>query len=71
MIIKSALLRKESRAAHYRDDYKKTLPKWKKNIYCVNDLEAGFKLKTKPVPPVPKGIKKLMTKKKIDTKLLE
>ncbi len=34
-VIKSALIRTESRAAHYRTDFKKTNDKqWKANIYC-------------------------------------
>lgn len=32
MILESALLRKESRAAHYRSDYKSTKKAWEKNI---------------------------------------
>ncbi|MCH7902370.1 FAD-binding protein [archaeon] len=59
MIIKSAIFRKESRAAHYRSDYKKTNPKWKKNIICT--IKKGkVKLSTRTVPKPPKKIQKLV-----------
>ena len=71
MIIKSALLREESRAAHYRSDYKQTKTNWKKNILCV-PTKKGFKLQTKPVKKIPKEIQKQMNKKrKLSAKLLE
>lgn len=71
MIIKSAMMRKESRAAHYRSDHKKISSKWKKNILCVN-TGTGFKLKTKKVSKIPEEIKKYVGKKrKISKKLLE
>jgi len=71
MIIKCALFRKESRAAHYRSDFKKTDPKWRKNLICV-PIKKGFKIKTKKIAPIPKEIQRfLIMKFKKSTKLLE
>ena len=71
MIIKAALFRKESRAAHYREDYKKTDPKWKKNIICI-PTKKGFKLKTRNIASIPKEIQQYFNKKtKTSTQLSE
>jgi len=68
MILLSALYRKESRAAHYRSDYRKTLSKWKKNIICESG-KRGIRISTKPVPKIPKEIAKFLTKRKfVETK---
>src|SRR6187200_2184603 len=41
-IIRSALMREESRGAHYRSDFPKINDeKWKVNIYCRNEGERG------------------------------
>jgi len=71
MIIKSALLRKESRTAHYRSDYPQIKASWKKNILCV-PTKKGFTLQTKKVPSIPKEIQKeLKKKRKLSKELLE
>jgi len=70
MIVKSALMRKESRGAHYRTDYKKTLPKWKKNIKCT-PTKTGFKLSLKNVPRIPKDIQKFFRYNKPSLELFE
>lgn len=44
-VLKSALMRKESRAAHYRSDFNKTLAEWKANIFCK--LQGGSLLLSK------------------------
>jgi len=68
MILLSALYRKESRAAHYRSDYRKTLSKWKKNIICVHG-KRGIKISTKPIPKMPREIARVLIKRKfVETK---
>ncbi len=70
MILKSALYRTESRGAHYRSDYPKTIAKWKKNVYC-EPTKQGMTLFTKPVQKIPAPIQRLIAQKQPATHLLE
>ena len=71
-ILRSALLRTESRAAHYRTDHpKRDDKKWKVNIVCKN-VKGKLKLVKAAVKPVPKQLKPVLQKKfKIKYHLLE
>ncbi len=70
MILKCALFRKESRGAHYRSDFPRSLEKWRRNILCVTQ-KKGIALATRKIDLVPKKIQKLLHLKKLRTKLLE
>lgn len=70
MILKSALHRKESRRAHIRSDFPKTLKSWKKNI-LAKPTSKGIKISTKPVPKIPNEIKRVLLKDDVEAKLLE
>jgi succinate dehydrogenase / fumarate reductase, flavoprotein subunit len=50
-VIKSALMRQESRGAHYRADFPETDKKWKVNIHCRKEGRemAFFKMRVKEV----------------------
>jgi succinate dehydrogenase / fumarate reductase, flavoprotein subunit len=63
MIFRSAMIRKESRAAHYREDYPKTKSGWKKNILCKNKNNE-FEFYTKDVSKIPGDIGKYINYKK-------
>ena len=44
LIVKSAILRRESRGAHYRSDFPETKDEWKKNIVInKNKIELEAK----------------------------
>ncbi|MBI4021649.1 MAG: FAD-binding protein [Candidatus Aenigmarchaeota archaeon] len=70
MIVRSALLRRESRGAHYRTDFPTTQKQWKKNIICT-PTKAGVRLSTRPIPPIPKRIRLLAERPKPSAHLLE
>ena len=61
-ILRSALMRTESRAAHYRTDFPKTKASWKANIVCKRG-PRGMKLRKVRVPAVPAELKKALAKK--------
>ena len=42
LVAKSALIREESRGAHYRSDYPKTRDEWKKSIVLNKDKDIRF-----------------------------
>lgn len=63
MILKSAMMRKESRAAHYRTDYKETSARWKKNIHCAPTAKS-IRYWSEPVPAIPAAIQKKLEWKK-------
>lgn len=70
MIIKSALMRTESRGAHYRNDYLHTSEKWKRNILCI-PVNNGFNLITRPIPGISPQVEKYIKKIRASKKLLE
>ena len=55
-IVRSAIMRTESRGAHTRRDFPKKDPSWLKNIICIKDGE-GIKFDTVPVPEIPEELK--------------
>ena len=49
VIVASAIVRKESRGAHFRSDFPKTDPKWRKNVMVYKDSRGKLITKTIPV----------------------
>ncbi len=60
-VIRGALLREESRGAHYRKDAPEAKTEWKKNIYYRNQ-EGQMQLFTEPVPPIAEQIQQALDK---------
>jgi len=59
-IVRSALLRKESRGAHYRSDYSRTdHANWKVSIICKSE-EGEMKIFTERVKPLGEPFKKII-----------
>ncbi len=52
-IAKSAIMRKESRGAHARTDFKKKSRKWRVNILCGLKSPGSMRISTSPVPKIP------------------
>lgn len=62
-ILRSALMRKESRAAHFRTDYpKRNDAVWKVNIVCKK-VNRQMKLAKVRIKPVPKALRAILQKK--------
>ena len=60
-ILKSALMREESRAAHYREDYPdKKEEEWRKNIVVSTDGNDNLTLSTEATPPVPRNMQRAL-----------
>ncbi len=70
MVIKSALLRKESRGAHYRSDHPKQNDKWLVNI-LARKSGSNVKLFTRKVPRIKGVLIKLLKKVNVSHKHLE
>lgn len=60
-IVRSALLRKESRGAHYRSDFQRSDDdNWKVSIICKNEEEGEMKIFTEKVKPIGEALMKLV-----------
>ena len=56
----SALVRKESRGGHTRDDYPKTDPEWGKKNVVTRKREATLDVITEPLPQLPEELRQLV-----------
>jgi succinate dehydrogenase / fumarate reductase flavoprotein subunit len=60
LVLRTALYRKESRGAHYREDYSSTDEDWQKNILVSKKENNEFYLETKSPKPVSKEIEEAL-----------
>jgi succinate dehydrogenase / fumarate reductase, flavoprotein subunit len=56
-ILRSALLRDESRGAHFRADAPETVQHWQRNIFCQRTGSHQVRLSTRPVPDIPAALR--------------
>jgi succinate dehydrogenase / fumarate reductase flavoprotein subunit len=59
-ILRGALEREESRAAHYREDHQDEKEAWRKNIVYTRADDGSMELHTEDVPPVPRAMKRAL-----------
>ncbi|MBA4157940.1 MAG: FAD-binding protein [Gemmatimonadetes bacterium] len=56
MILRGALLRSESRGAHYRSDAPETRAEWRKSILYARNADDTLRLRTEPIPEPPSSV---------------
>ena len=62
---RSALLRKESRGGHFRDDAEKKSDEWaKKNIVLKKGSDGTMQITTAPIPELPPELKQIIEEMK-------
>ena len=59
-VARSALLRRESRGGHTRDDYPKTDPEWGKKNVVTRKRGGELELSTEPLPQIPEELRQLV-----------
>jgi len=56
-ILRCALMRSESRGAHFREDFPQLDPEWEQNILCSHASDGELRMWTESVPPVPEPVR--------------
>jgi hypothetical protein len=59
-VLRSALVREESRGAHHRKDFPAKEDGWRRNVLCARGEGGGMHLWTEPVHEVPAEIQKAL-----------
>jgi succinate dehydrogenase / fumarate reductase flavoprotein subunit len=63
-VARAALMRKESRGGHTRDDYPATDPEWGKVNLVVTERRGSLEINSKPLPQMPDDLKTLFEESK-------
>jgi succinate dehydrogenase / fumarate reductase flavoprotein subunit len=56
-VLRGALMRRESRGAHYREDFPQESPEWVRNVVYEKGAYGEMLLRTEPVGEIPAGIR--------------
>ncbi len=59
-ILRSALLRDESRGAHSREDAPESRDEWIRNIICRREADGTMTLRCEPVAPIPPAVQEAL-----------
>ena len=59
-VARSALVRRESRGGHTRDDYPKTDPEWGKKNVVTRKRGGELELSTEALPQIPEELRQLV-----------
>ncbi|MBV9279966.1 MAG: fumarate reductase/succinate dehydrogenase flavoprotein subunit, partial [Chloroflexi bacterium] len=62
-VLRAALVRKESRGAHFRTDYKDKNPELAKVNFVVCKTGAGMEVQPLPIPPMPPDLAEILEEK--------
>jgi succinate dehydrogenase / fumarate reductase, flavoprotein subunit len=52
-VLRGALLREESRGAHFRDDHPESKAEWERSILCGRAPDGRMRLRTEAIPAIP------------------